>query len=311
MDFWSSATDVRVFVVLGIIAAFCIGSIGEAVATISLVVLIAQMTASLHGLHMDRGGLRKDLVPSLWSLVCCFGISAGAALASGLVFMDYYPEMWYGWVMLAAAPPAVSVITVALIMKGDVGMGAVAMAVIYAFALGLTSLYTFVFIGDAVSPLEILKYVVLFIVVPVVLNVPLGRVNIQKKYKVFFINVMMFLLLVLSLGKNRDFIIGNCGIVLVLVVFCILRTFAVSAVMLWYLRSHGHSRERSVVYVAFAVWKNSGLATSMCMILLAGMPAAALPCAVSLVVEAVWFAITNHQMAKYWPAEAEEVVIKA
>ena len=302
MDFWNYATDVRLFVALGIVLAICIGSIGDIAAPLSIAVLTVQLTASIHGLHIKKEEFRSDIKPAVLSLICCFGICTGSALLMGLFFIDN-TALWYGWVMLAAVPAGVSVVTLALMMKGNMAMTMIAMVLIYGAAMFITPAMTFVFIGDAVSPLEILKYIILFIGIPVLLNIPLSRVSIQRKYKVSFINVLMMVLLVLTLGRNRDFIFENVDLLGMLVLACIFRTFIVGSLMLYILRKKGVERQNTVVYVGYGVWKNSGLGASLCMLLLVSYPEAALPCALSLVVESVWFALTNKSVSTNWPAE--------
>lgn len=305
MGIWDHATDVRLYVLAGIVLAFCVGSLGDFVAKTSIVVLILQMIASIHGLKLNRDDFRKEFKPAIISTLCCFGICSGSALLMGLFFINSYEGMWYGWVMLAAVPSAVSVVTIALMMRGNMAMTMISMVFIYGVALVITPVMTMVLIGDAVSPLEILKYTILFIAIPLVANIPLSRFKVEKKYKVTFINCMMLLLLVFSLGKNRDFILDNGAIVFVIIIACVFRTFVIGSILLWLMRKRGTDRSNVVIYVGHSVWKNSGLATSMCMLLMADIPEAALPCAVSLVIEAVWFAITNKEMAEHWPAVPE------
>lgn len=303
MAFWDVATDVRLYVLAGIVLALLIGSIGSIVAELSIVVLILQMTASLHGMEIHKSDFRNDLRPALFSIFCSFVIATVTALAMGLFFYDSDKGVWYGWVMLAAVPAAISVITVALMMKGNMAMAMISMVMIYGIGIVVTPLMTSSLIGGAVSPLEILKYIVLFIAVPVIINLPLSKVQIQKKYKVTFINFMMMFLIVLSLGKCRDFVFDNIGLLVILIVMSFVRVFGVGALMLYWLRRSGIDRSLTVVYTGFCVWKNSGLGTSMCMLLLADYPEAALVCVVSLVMESVWFAITNKEIATYWPAK--------
>ena len=303
MDFWNYATDVRLYVLAGIVVALCVGSLGDIVASLSIIVLIMQMIASIHGLHLEKGDFRKDLRPAFISLLCCFGICTFSALAMGLLFKGSYEGIWYGWVMLAAVPSAVSVITLGLMMKGNMAMALISMVLIYGLALFLTPAMTTALIGDAVSPFEILKYIILFIAIPVAANFVIGRFTIQRKYKITFINVMMFLLLVFALGKNKDFIFQDGLIVIGIIIACIFRTFVIGAVLLWYGRRGGAERDNVLIYTGFAVWKNSGLATAMCMLLMPGIPEAALPCTISLVIESVWFAITNKEVNSHWPAD--------
>ena len=51
------------------------------------------------------------------------------------------------------------------------------------------------------------------------------------------------------------------------------------------------------------------MATSMCMTLLVAVyPSSVLPCIISLVTEAAWFAILNALVKKIWPAPVEDLL---
>ncbi|MDD2626217.1 MAG: Na+-dependent transporter [Candidatus Methanomethylophilus sp.] len=293
--------DLRIWVLAAVVVAFAVGSLGSVVSTLVIVVLMLQMIAAMEGLSFHRADFAKDKKPIFWSFFACFGICTGLTLAVGLLFMGPYPDVWKGWVMLAAVPSAVSVLTVALFMRGDMVMAVLSMTVIYLISLGLTPLLTTMLIGDAISPLEIFKYVLLFIAVPLLANIPLKRFKINRDAKVVFINFMMFMLIVLSVGKNRDYMLGDPLLVGLIVVACLFRTFAVSLIMLRVMKRHGAKRDNAVVYMGFAVWKNSGLATTMCLVLLADSPGAVLPCVISLLIESVWFAIMSGHLQKVWP----------
>ena len=64
--------------------------------------------------------------------------------------------------------------------------------------------------------------------------------------------------------------------------------------------------KRKCDYVTFRYWKNSGMSASLTMGLFAAtMPEAVLPCVVSLIVEAVWFAILTKYIDRMWPPVSE------
>ncbi|AGI47784.1 putative Na+-dependent transporter [Thermoplasmatales archaeon BRNA1] len=294
-------TDNRYWVAAGVVIALIVGSAGEMTSTLVIVALMLQMIASMEGLSFRGEDFRKESKPIVWSFVCCFGVCTLATLAIGSLFIGPYRTVWYGWVMLAAVPSAVSVISLSLMMRGNRVMSVLALTATYVVALGLTPLITTVLIGDAISPLEIFKYVLLFIAIPLLANIPLRRVPINRRAKLVFINVMFFSLLVLSIGKNRDFIFSEPYLVSLIIGACLIRTFAVSLVMIAFMKRRGAERDNSVVYMGFAVWKNSGLATTMCLALLPGMPESALPCALSLMIESIWFAVMTGYIGKTWP----------
>lgn len=295
--------DIRYWIAAAIVVAFIVGPLGDEAPNLVIVVLMLQMIAAMEGLSFRKEDFKKEAKPICWSFISCFGICTIITLLVGALFMavpDYH-DLWYGWVMLAAVPSGVSVITLSLMMRGNRVMSVLAMVVQYLIALFLTPLITTVFIGDAISPLEIFKYVLLFIAVPLLANIPLKHFNINHNGKIVFINVMMFLMMVLAIGTNRDFILSEPGVVLLVIGACVIRTFGVSLVMLAFMKRHKAYRDNGVVYMGFAVWKNSGLATTMCLALLADIPEASLPCVLSLLMESVWFGVMTGFVKKHWP----------
>lgn len=310
MELGDLASDLRLFVIFGIVFAMVVGSIGSIAAELTIVILILQMTASLHGLKIHKEDFRSEFKPAVFSVICCFVIGTASALAMGLFFINSDEAVWYGWVMLASVPAAVSVISIAMMMKGNMSMSMISMVFIYVIAFALTPILTHRLIGEAISPFEILESIVLFIAVPVILNFPLSKFQIKKKHKVIFINCTICLLIIIAFGECKECLLDDIGLLFILIVLCAVRTFGVGAVMMYVLRKKGVPRENIVIYTGFSVWKSSGLACSMCLLLLDPFPEAALVCTTSVVVEFVWFAITNKSIAKYWPADDCSVDMK-
>lgn len=293
--------DVRPWIASAVVIALLVGPMEFISSPMVTVILMLQMTASMEGLVFRKVDLSENRWKILLSVVCTFGICTGTALLSGIPFMASHPNIWYGWVMLAAVPCAVSVITAALYMKGDLKLSVLSTAVIYVLALIVTPLITFAFMGDAVDPSEIFPYVLLSVAVPMVMTVPLRRVKINQTAKRVFINAMMFLLILTAVGNNRDFATEDPTMVLAITVCCILRMFAVSFILLHIFKKRKTDREESAIYVTMSVWKNSGLAVVLCMVLLADSPEAAMPCVISLVIECIWFAFFMGYFRRSWP----------
>lgn len=295
--------DIKYWVVASIVVAFALGSLGDWVPNAVILVLMLQMIAAMQGLTFRKDDFKNDAKPIVWCVVCCFVVSTVLTLGVGLLFKQESEGLWYGWAMLASVPAGVSIIALTLLYKGDRVLSVLALVVVYLVALGVTPALTSSLIGDAVSPMEILKYVVLFIAVPLLANIPLKKVKFNQTYKVIFINAMMFLLLVFSVGNNRDYIMDEVGMVVLIILACLVRTFGVSLAILYLGKRRGGDRARYITYMGYAVWKNSGLATSMCLVLLSGFGEAALPCCVSLMVENVWYAAMTTISRKVWPVD--------
>jgi len=294
-------SNMSIWIVLGVACALIVGQIGDFSSTMLIAVLIIQMTLSMDGLTFNAENLKKNRKQIFYAVAACFIISTGITLAIGSFFIAGHPNIWNGWVLLAAAPCAVSCVTMSFLLRGNTLMCVLALAVIYFIALVLTPALTGMIIGESVSILKIFSYVILFVVIPMAASVPMKKVKMSRTVRVVVINVMIFMMVFLALGQNREYLFSAPGIVILVIAACVIRIFGVSFVMLFLMKKKGTKRENMMVYLPMAVWKNSGLATTLCFVLFGSSAEAAIPCAISLLVEVLWFAVISNYMDKLWP----------
>lgn len=293
--------DIKVWIAAAIVLALIFGFGSPDASTIMMLALIAQMAVALDGIKFNRhdfGDYKKQIAINF---ICCFGICTGFTLVAGLFFIDNH-ALWTGWVMLASVPCAISVVPSALFLRADPKLAVLSLTIIYVIAIGLTPFITHVLIGNSVNPLEVLRYILMFILIPFVLTIPIKRLHLKQAPKTLFINVMMFVLVFVGLGSRQEFVFSEPMVVLSLVIACIIRIFVVSTALLYTLKKIGVDRTDSLNAITFSYWKNSGMSASLTMGLFAAtMPEAVLPCVVSLIVEAVWFAFLTKYIDRMWP----------
>ena len=242
MTLLNIVTDVKFWVLIGLILGLTVGFDHPDAGTILMIVLIIQMTLSLDGLAFRKEDFKDD--------------------AKGILV-----------------------------------------------ALGLTPMITHLLIGSAVSPLEVLRYILMFILIPFILTIPLKRLHLPRIPKVIGINLMMMFMIFIGLGSRREYIFDEPQVVMWIIVGCLLRIFAFSIVFTLLLKRMNVERGAAITYISMGFWKNSGMATSMCMALLVAVyPSSVLPCIISLVTEAAWFAILNALVKKIWPAPVEDLL---
>ena len=297
--------DIKVWIAVAIVLALVFGFGSPDASTIMMLALIAQMAVALDGIRFSRSDFGTYRKPIVVNFVCCFGICTGFTLLTGLFFIDNQ-ALWTGWVMLSAVPCAISVAPSALFLQADPKLAVLSLTVIYVIAIALTPLITHTLIGNSVNPLEVLRYILMFILIPFVLAIPIKRLHLKQAPKTLFINLMMFILVFVGLGSRQEFVFSEPMIVLSLVVACMFRIFLVSTVFVLAMKKLGCDRDNGLNYVTFCYWKNSGMSASLTMGLFAAtMPEAVLPCVVSLIVEAVWFAILTKYIDRMWPPVSE------
>ena len=293
--------DIKVWIAAAIVLALIFGFGSPDASTIMMLALIAQMAVALDGIRFSRSDFGTYKKPIFVNFVCCFGICTGFTLLTGLLFIDDQ-ALWTGWVMLSAVPCAISVVPSALFLKADPKLAVLSLTVIYVIAIALTPLITHTLIGNSVNPLEVLRYILMFILIPFVLTIPIKRHHLKQAPKTLFINLMMFILVFVGLGSRQEFVFSEPMVVLSLVIACMFRIFLVSTVLVYGMKKMKCNRDNGLNYVTFCYWKNSGMSASLTMGLFAAtMPEAVLPCVVSLIVEAVWFAVLTKFIDRMWP----------
>lgn len=298
--------DIKVWIAVAIVLALVFGFGSPDASTIMMLALIAQMAVALDGIQFSRSDFGQYKKPIVVNILCCFGICTGFTLLTGLMFIDNQ-ALWIGWVMLSSVPCAISVVPSALFLKADPKLSVLSLTVIYVIALALTPLITHLLIGNSVNPLEVLRYILMFILIPFVLTIPLKRLHLKRAPKTIFINIMMFILVFVGLGSRQEFVFSEPLVVLSLVVACVFRIFLVSTVMVLLMKRFNTNRDNGLNYVTFSYWKNSGMSASLTMGLFAAtMPEAVLPCVVSLIMEAIWFAILTKYVDSLWPPTAKD-----
>lgn len=291
-------TDIRPWIVVGLIVGLVIGDTGEA-PTIAMITLVVMMCVSLHGLDFNRSDVIRNRKEVALGVLICYGVAGGVTLFVGS-FYDH--DLWLGWVMIAAVPCAISVTSGTLILKGNTKLAMITVTTIYLIALAVTPVMTKVFIGEAISPFEVLKYVALFIIIPFIVSVPLRKVAINANVKAVSINIMFFILVFITFGANKEFIFSEPRTVLWVVAGCLVRIVAVALTMELVLKWIRAKRDSRIPLVLLSIWKNSALAMSMTMILISTSESV-LPSALSLPLEMIWFMVLIWYYQKRCPPD--------
>ena len=309
MEAYDVVSDLRVWIAGALALSLLLDTVDLPSSELIVVALMVQMALSMDGLKLSKDDISEHRHGILLSVLLCYVVNTLVTLAVGALFIPDHAAMWHGWVLLASMPCAISVVTAAVLMKGSVNVAVVAVASTYVAGIALAPLISFALLGDAVDPLEILKYIVLFIVVPAVVTVPLRRLRLSARLKVPVIDLMMAVMLFLSVNANRGYLISYPDMFLLVVVAVLARLAALILVSRTILKKTGADKRSAPVYHVLCVWKNTGLSVSMCMILLSGTPESVIPCFVCMMVESLWFSIYTKKPVERARRSLEEMLL--
>jgi bile acid:Na+ symporter, BASS family len=155
---------------------------------------------------------RAILKPSLAGILMTYVIISGAILfVSALLIHD--KNLWIGFVLIAAVPPAVAVIPFTAILEGNVSSTLSGTVASYLAALLIMPLMFWIFIGTGFDdPYKLVRIMLLLIVLPLVLSRMIIYFNWQDRLapvRGLLTDWGFFIVLYSIIGVNRDLIFSR------------------------------------------------------------------------------------------------------
>jgi len=272
-----------IMMLLGLALGMLSGGFPSHTKEISMVSLAVLMTLSLSNVRLGEARGRDHIEHSARALLINYGLLTGIILAIGLFFSRDY---WWGWVLMAAAPSAISVVPFTAVMGGQTTKALFSTAVNYVAALLLMPIITLLLIGSSVSSESLVTSLLLLILLPMAASRLVMRLEINKSTNMIMINLSFAVLIFAVTGANREAFLGDAFIVLAIAGGCVLRTFGTGMGTEVVLKRWGVPKASRVPYVLFASYKNLGLTATLAIALF--QPVVAVPATIGIVVEVVW-----------------------
>jgi BASS family bile acid:Na+ symporter len=247
---------------------------------ISMAALAVLMTLSLSTVSITGVRGRDQAAHAAKALVLNYVLLTGVILLLGLFFSD---ELWPGWVLMAAAPSAVSVVPFTTMLGGRTTSALYSTAVIYLAALIVMPLMCIALIGSSVSVSGLVTSLLLLIALPMAISRPVSKLRLDKRVNTILMNISFAVVIFAVTGANRDAFFGQPELVLAISLACFIRTFGVGIAAEYSLRFAGLQKTDRISYVLFASYKNLALTATLAIALFE--PVAAVPATICIVFE--------------------------
>ncbi len=308
MALMSVLGNIRCWVLAGAVIGLVAGDMfGKSSGDFLTVVLILLMCFSLTGLRFGKKDITENKKIILISTVIAVFVSPIMTLIVGSFFDKVY---WEGWVLLACVPCAIAVISGSLLMGADTKLMTLSVTAIYIVSIVFTPVAVSLLTGGSVDPLIILRYVILFIAVPMVISLPLGKMKIPKSVNTIVINFCFLAMVMVAFGKCRDVIVSDPVFVLTIAVACFLRIPLLHIAAEIILKKAGVPVAKRIHYILLLCWKNSGMSLALCIAVVPDSSAVLLPGSVSLVFELTYMMVMMWYYGKINPASPQNCVIE-
>ncbi len=206
---------------------------------------------------------RSILLPSLYGILMTYVVLGGVILAAA-VFLITDQNLWIGFVLIAAVPPAVAVIPFTAILDGHVTDALSGTVASYLAALLIMPLLFWIFIGTGFSdPYKLLWIMLLLIVLPLVLSRIILYFRLQERIapvRGLLTDWGFFIVLYSMIGVNRDLIFTEPRMILPLAGVVLLATFVLGYVIEKAAALLKLDKKQTVTLVLLGTLKNQGIA---------------------------------------------------
>lgn len=272
-------------VAAGLLAGLLTGGFpGSLAIWVPQLALISAMTFSLTEISFRGISLRSESRGIALALGMSYGALGGLVLVYAALSSD--PDIRSGWVLMAAVPPAVLIVPLSSFLRGDVRGSLISDAFLYLLGLGTVPLLCLLLLGQSVSVEDLVVQTVLLIGIPILASRPARRWPRVHALRPTLVSVSFFILVLAIAGSARDVLLARPDLIAALSGLALLRTFGLGLLILVIVRGLRVSRERRIMSVSFASFKNLGLTVVLASTFFS--PVASLPAIVSLFFETLW-----------------------
>jgi len=228
---------------------------------------------------------RSLIFPALLGVITSYIILGNIIIGlAALLIRD--ETIWTGFVLLAAAPPAVAVIPFSGFLRGNATLSLIGTAGAYLGALAIMPLMAFGLLGSTIfDPLKLLIITLELIILPLAVSRLLIRKGWKERiepYSGTITNWSFFLVLYSMIALNRDIIVGRTLTLLPIAAIVVASMFILGFLINWILGLFHIPKETRTSLVLLGTLKNQGMAGGLALALFS--QEAALPAAVSTMI---------------------------
>jgi BASS family bile acid:Na+ symporter len=226
---------------------------------LALVMTLSTMSVPGSVFHSPRA----IVIPMLLGILMNYGVLSGIILGLSAIFVSD-KEIWNGFVILAAVPPAVAVIPFTEFLGGDKAYSLIGTTGAYLGALIIMPLMALGFFGSSfLEPIDLMAILAALIVAPFVLSRILlwqGIDTLIEPVKGGITNWCFFVVFYTIVGLNHDVFLYRPLSLATVAVIAVLSTFSLGLIIEWIAEIKRLDRKITTSLVLLGTLKNYGIA---------------------------------------------------
>jgi len=273
-----------------------VGTRAHGLAPLSLPALGVAMTVSLTGVvASDLSSWRKVARATVLSIVFTYVINGLLTLILARLLVPD-PDLWLGFVLLAATPSGIAVIPFSYVLGGDTAFALVGSLGAYLSAIVIMPVTAALLAGSAlVSPARLASILVQLVLIPLALSRLINASPLKSpiaRWRGTIVNWAFALVIFVVIALNRNSLLRRPQILLPLGLIALATNFGLAAVLEWVLRKLRLDRATRLTSVMMGTIKNTSLTAATALALFGervSLPAAVV--SVTNVLYLIWLGV--------------------
>ncbi len=271
-------TSFSFMISMAILLGIVTGGIACCNREISTVAMMIAMIISISSipLKISRENARKMII----GFVINYVFLTTVILILSIPFMN--ETLWDGFIIMAAAPPAIAVVPLTRVIKGDVSISLFSLILCYLISIIAMPSIIYIFLAKSVEPSILLQNVFLLIIIPLLVS---RFIKIEEEKARLLTNIFFFIAMFAVIGETREYIFTLPSILLTLSIIMAIRTFVTG----WGVKKIATKKYGDKVAKSFSLlasFKNEGLVMIFAISMFPSI--AALPAIIATIFELIW-----------------------
>jgi len=258
---------------MAVVLAFIFPSTALHLKILIIPYLMLLMTLSLKDISLPKFS-KTNINYAIKMMLLNFFFYSSVLLLSSLFVSNIYYKI--GFVMLAAAPPAVMVVPFTKILGGNMVKTIFSETMSYVFAILYMPLIAFIFLSKYINIISLVKVLLLFIIIPYTLSRFLNKVRIKYDFKEI-INILFCFGIYLGIALASQHIKNNYISLIPLFLIIIVPKFLYAFALNFFVKKRKLRKTDAISAVLFGSFKNSNMVIAINLLLFP--PQAILPAA--------------------------------
>lgn len=182
------------------------------------------------------------------------------------------PELWSGYVVTAVMPPAIMVMPLSYLLNANLVFSIVSIISLYLLSIVLAPFLSTLILGaEIINPARLAVILVQVILVPIIVSRFLARKSVVKyiaSWRDTAIKWSFFITVYIALGLNREIFWTDPNTLVRCLVISVIVTFVLGFIIYFIARGLKIDYPNSVTCLAMGTKKNSGLASTVALLLI-------------------------------------------